>query len=174
MYDLRASRAPSVMPHHPAARTRIFGCRTRAAPPRGTLEPPGPAGRPRYRLRPGSHPADLSSKRPRLAALLLSRSLLVLFHHHDRHDNSIGGSTMNQDRAYPSSTTTCRPGPPRWMASRAILAALGGGSMQDSESELRRMILPRTPVNRAFRDRPTRPPRPPSSRCSPSCGRPRP
>jgi hypothetical protein len=103
--------APSVMPHHPAARTRIFGCRTRAAPPRGTLGPPGPTGRPRYRPRPGSHPADLSSKRPRLGALLLPRSLLVLFRHHDRHDNSIGGSTMNQDRAYPSSTTTCRPRP---------------------------------------------------------------
>ena len=38
--------------------------------------------------------------------------------------------------------------PPWWMRSQAILALLGGGSMQDPASGLLRINLPRTPVNK--------------------------
>src|SRR5215217_221510 len=51
-------------------------------------------------------PAELS-KRPRLAALLLSRSLFALILRHDRHDNSAGESTMNQELAYRSHPRRC-------------------------------------------------------------------
>src|SRR5215213_2043191 len=55
---------------------------------------------------------------------------------------------MNQDPAYLSNTTTCRPQPPWWMCSQAIFAALRGGSMHNAGYELPRIPLPRTPVNK--------------------------
>jgi hypothetical protein len=58
---------------------------------------------------------------------------------------------MNQDAASLSSTTTCRSG---WRGVKAVeanLAALEEGFIQDPASELRRIPLPRTPVNKGER-----------------------
>src|SRR5215213_10241812 len=62
--------------------------------------------------------------------------------------NSADESTMNQDPAYPSTTTTCRPLPRVVVARRSHPRGSGGRFMQERASELRRISLPRTRVNK--------------------------
>src|SRR5687768_3774771 len=58
---------------------------------------------------------------------------------------------MNQDPATLSSTTTCRPAHVACRPLEALSAAPGGRFMQDPANGLRRILLPRTRVNKASR-----------------------
>src|SRR5829696_4924764 len=57
-------------------------------------------------------------------------------------------STMNQDPASLSSTTTCRSGSRGVKGPRSQPRGSGGGSIHDPACELPRILLPRTPMNK--------------------------